>query len=87
MLKWMGETGEMGAKAQSTEDDGDDTPKGVALFVEEDDEAPTNTVVMTAAAPDSTKSKKRATTSKSQSELEAVIEVYKSGKPLFIEDD
>jgi superfamily II DNA or RNA helicase len=87
VLKWMGETEEMGAKAQSTEDDGDDTPKGVALFVEEDDEAPTNTVVMTAAAPDSTKSKKRATTSKKQSELEAVIEVYKSGKPLFIEDD
>lgn len=74
VLKWMGETEEMAC--------GEDTPKGVALFVDEDTEtAPTNTVVLESVCRNKKPKKLE------KSELETVIEVYKSGKPLFIDED
>jgi hypothetical protein len=87
-LRWMGEEEEMGSKK-----DEEDGPKGVPLFVEESDgeDAPPRAVAGagTAAAGVSTaaKPKKRTAAKKGKSELESVIEVYKAGKPLFVEDD
>jgi superfamily II DNA or RNA helicase len=78
MLRWKGETEEM--RSRGAADDDEDAPRGVALFVEEDESA-----AAPAAGPAPAKKKKAV--SKKASEAADIISHVTRGNALFVDEE